>query len=44
MFRDEDEDFLLSVIGERKLKLTIDEALRSLKAVERVYQIPEQYR
>ena len=44
MFRDEDEDFLLSVIGERELSCTVDEALRSLRAVESVYQIPEQYR
>lgn len=44
MFRDEDEDFLLSVVGERELTLTIDEALRSLDVVERVYQIPEIYK
>lgn len=44
MFRDEDEDFLLAVIGERSLSCTVDEALRSLCVVESVYQIPEQYR
>lgn len=43
MFRDEDEEFLLAVIGKRELTCTIDEALKSLGAVEQVYQIPEKY-
>ncbi len=43
MFRDEDEEFLLAVIGERKLTCTVDEALKSLCVVEQVYSIPEQY-
>ena len=43
MFRDEDEEFLLAVLGQRELTCTVDEALKSLKAVEGVYQIPEKY-
>ncbi len=43
MFRDEDEEFLLAIIGKRELTCTIDEALKSLQAVEQVYQIPEKY-
>ena len=44
MFRDEDEEFLLAIMGERELTCTVDEALKSLSAVEQVYQIPEKYR
>ncbi len=43
MFRDEDEEFLLAITGKRELTCTIDEALKSLQAVEQVYQIPEKY-
>lgn len=43
MFRDEDEEFLLAVLGQRALTCTVDEALKSLRAVEAVYQIPEKY-
>ena len=41
MFRDEDEDFLLAVIGKRELTCTVDEALKSLRVIEQVYSIPE---
>ena len=44
MFRDEDEEFLLAVVGEKEITCTVDEALKSLSVVEKVYQIPEKYR
>ena len=44
MFRDEDEEFLLAVMGEREITCTVDEALKSLSAVESIYAIPEKYR
>lgn len=43
MFRDEDEEFLLAILGQRPLTCTIDEACKSLSAVAQVYQIPEKY-
>lgn len=43
MFRDEDREFLLAVIGEGEITCTLDEALKSLSAVEQVYKIPEKY-
>lgn len=43
MFRDEDKEFLLAVAEDREIVCTIDEALKSLDAVERVYQIPQEY-
>lgn len=43
MFRDEDEEFLLAILGQRPLTCTIDEACKSLRAVAQVYQIPEKY-
>jgi hypothetical protein len=43
MFRDEDAEFLLAILGQRPLTCTIDEACKSLRAVAQVYQIPEKY-
>jgi predicted dehydrogenase len=43
MFRDEDAEFLLAILGQRPLTCTIDEACKSLGAVAQVYQIPEKY-
>lgn len=43
MFRDEDEEFLLAILGQRPLTCTIEEACKSLGAVAQVYQIPEKY-
>lgn len=44
MFRDEDMEFLQAVIGEKEITCTVDEALKSLRVIEEIYQIPEQYR
>jgi hypothetical protein len=44
MFRDEDREFLLAVVGEGEITCTVDEACKSLGVVEQIYQIPEQYR
>lgn len=38
MFRDEDEEFLRAVLGQTEITCTVDEALRSLKIIEQVYQ------
>ena len=43
MFRDEDLEFLRVITGQEKLSCTIDEALKSLCAIEQVYQIPKEY-
>lgn len=43
MFRDEDTEFLKAVVGECEITCTIDEALKSLRAVEAVYRIPAEY-
>ena len=44
MFRDEDREFLLAVLGEGEITCTVDEACKSLGVVEKIYQIPEKYR
>ena len=38
MFRDEDAEFLTAILGQTEITCTIDEALRSLKIIEQVYQ------
>ena len=37
MFRDEDAEFLNAVLGEGEISCTIDEAMRSLSVIEKVY-------
>ena len=41
MFRDEDRDFLNAVCGDAPVECTIAEAVKSLKAVSAVYQMPK---
>lgn len=41
MFRDEDTEFLRAVLGEGEIICTVDEALRSLRVVEKVCPVPE---
>lgn len=43
MFRDEDMEFLLSITENKEITCTIDEAVKSLYAVQSVYKIPEKY-
>lgn len=43
MFRDEDAEFLHAVLGETEITCTIEEALKSLRAVESIYKIPATY-
>ncbi len=43
MFCDEDMEFLLSITENQEITCTIDEAVKSLYAVESVYKIPEKY-
>ena len=38
------EEFLLAIMGEREITCTVDEALKSLRAAESIYTIPEKYR
>ena len=38
MFYAEDREFLNSVVSGREIKCTVDEALKSLKAIEVIYK------
>ena len=38
MFRDEDAEFLDAVLGKKEIVCTVEEALKSLKVIEQVYQ------
>ena len=44
MFRDEDKEFLMAVTGKCDLICTVDEALRSLSVIEKIYTIPDKYK